>query len=160
MVRWDLIFAVVVIALSMFLCSGVLSHYAGDSYWTTKQAGIGAGILHGIIAPVMLIYSLFSNFRIYELNNKGWFYDLGFVLGFLLTWTVGKSTQGLREYYRERKEKKEETKNIEKVAEKVVAKKLNEHEKTEEKEKKTIIIENRKVKRPVRKSNKTEEITI
>jgi len=164
MVRWDLVFAVVVIALAMFLCSGVLSHYAGDIYWTTTEAGFLTGILHGIIAPVMLIYSLFSNFGIYEINNKGWFYDLGFVLGFLLTWTVGKSTQGIREYYRDKKEKQENIKDIEKVAEKVVAKKLDEHEKSEEKlkekEAKTIVIENRKVKKPAKKTVKTGEVTV
>jgi len=149
MVRWDLIFAVAVIALSMFLCSGVLSHYAGDVYWAAHKAGIGAGILHGIIAPVMLIYSLFSSFGIYEINNKGWFYDFGFVFGFLLTWAVGKSTQGIREYYKERKDKKEEIKNIEKVAEKVITKKLSEHEESDKKKDhvKTIMIENRKVKK-------------
>ncbi len=162
MVRWDFILSISMVIVAMFLCSGVVSHYAGDVYWQTAKAGIGAGILHGMIAPVMLIYSLFSNFGIYEINNKGWFYDFGFILGFLLTWAVGKSTQEVAYYYNKRKEKKQEMKDIEKVAEKVVAKKFDEQEKSQEKQTKanTIVIENKKVKKPIKKLPKPEEITI
>ena len=44
-------------------------------------AGFLWGIWHGWIAPFSLIYSLFvPQASIYEVNNSGFFYDLGFYL--------------------------------------------------------------------------------
>jgi hypothetical protein len=49
-----------------------------------KPAGFWAGLWHGIIAPITFIISLFtSKVRIYETNNKGLWYDFGFLLGVL-----------------------------------------------------------------------------
>jgi hypothetical protein len=46
-----------------------------------SQAGFFLGIWHGWIAPLSLIVGLFDNsVRIYELNNTGWWYDLGFYI--------------------------------------------------------------------------------
>ena len=46
-----------------------------------QPAGFFKGIWHGWIAPVSLIVGLFdSNVRIYEKNNTGWWYDLGFYM--------------------------------------------------------------------------------
>lgn len=54
----------------------------GDGTYTAqKPAGFFWGVWHGWIAPVSLIIGLFNkNIRIYELNNTGWFYDLGFYI--------------------------------------------------------------------------------
>ncbi|WP_160680696.1 hypothetical protein [Clostridium sp. C8-1-8] len=52
----------------------------GDGSRTvTKPAGFFSGIWHGWIAPISLVGGLFNkHLRIYEVNNTGWFYDLGF----------------------------------------------------------------------------------
>ncbi len=54
----------------------------GDGTHTPeKPAGFLWGIWHGWIAPVSLIIGLFKkNVRIYEVMNKGWWYDLGFYM--------------------------------------------------------------------------------
>jgi len=45
-------------------------------------AGFWAGVWHGAIAPITFIISLFNpSVRIYETNNKGCWYDFGFILG-------------------------------------------------------------------------------
>ncbi|WP_156946346.1 hypothetical protein [Clostridium akagii] len=47
-----------------------------------KRAGFWAGLWHGLIAPITFIISIFNvNVRIYETNNRGRLYDLGFMLG-------------------------------------------------------------------------------
>ena len=49
-----------------------------------SPAGFWAGLWHGIIAPIIFIISLFNpKVRIYETNNKGLWYDFGFLLGIL-----------------------------------------------------------------------------
>lgn len=45
-----------------------------------------AGLWHGFIAPVTLIFSFFnSEVRMYEVHNDGSEYDLGFMLGLSVT---------------------------------------------------------------------------
>ena len=45
-------------------------------------AGFWAGLWHGIISPITFIVSLFfPQVRIYETNNRGRWYDFGFILG-------------------------------------------------------------------------------
>ena len=47
-----------------------------------KPAGFWAGWWHGSIAPIALIVGLFKpGVRIYETNNTGAGYDVGFILG-------------------------------------------------------------------------------
>ena len=47
-----------------------------------RVARAGAGLWHGIIAPVTLVFSFFnSNIHMYEVHNAGSEYDLGFLLG-------------------------------------------------------------------------------
>jgi len=47
-----------------------------------RVARAGAGLWHGIIAPVTLVISFFnSDVRMYEVHNTGSEYDLGFLLG-------------------------------------------------------------------------------
>jgi len=47
-----------------------------------KAAGFWAGFWHGLIAPITLVISLFNkDVRIYETNNTGAGYDVGFILG-------------------------------------------------------------------------------
>ena len=45
-------------------------------------AGFWAGLWHGLISPITFLVSLFSpNVRIYETNNRGRWYDFGFIIG-------------------------------------------------------------------------------
>lgn len=47
-----------------------------------RVARAGAGLWHGIIAPVTLMFSFFdSDIQMYEVHNAGSEYDLGFLLG-------------------------------------------------------------------------------
>jgi hypothetical protein len=47
-----------------------------------KTAGFLAGIWHGLIFPITFVISLFSSkVRMYETNNKGSWYDFGFLIG-------------------------------------------------------------------------------
>jgi hypothetical protein len=48
-----------------------------------RVARAGAGLWHGIIAPITLVLSFFnSDVQMYEVHNAGSEYDLGFLLGF------------------------------------------------------------------------------
>jgi len=50
-----------------------------------RVARAGAGLWHGIIAPVTLVFSFFNdNIHMYEVHNAGSEYDLGFLLGLTL----------------------------------------------------------------------------
>jgi hypothetical protein len=55
------------------------------------RAGFWAGIWHGLIIIITFIVSLFTReVGIYEINNTGWPYNLGFLIGlcfsFLAPW--------------------------------------------------------------------------
>lgn len=63
----------------MVLLSGCVP---GDGTYTAQnQAGFLWGIWHGWVAPISLVIGLFNHdIRIYEINNSGWWYDLGYYL--------------------------------------------------------------------------------
>jgi hypothetical protein len=45
------------------------------------RAGFFTGVWHGWIAPLSLIVGIFkADVRLYEVNNTGWWYDLGFYI--------------------------------------------------------------------------------
>jgi hypothetical protein len=47
-----------------------------------RVASAGAGLWHGIIAPITLVLSFFnSDIQMYEVHNAGSEYDLGFLIG-------------------------------------------------------------------------------
>lgn len=46
--------------------------------------GFAAGLFHGFSAIIALIGSLYFHIRIYAFPNSGFWYDLGFVVGFSL----------------------------------------------------------------------------
>ncbi len=55
------------------------------------RAGFWAGIWHGLIIIITFVVSLFTKeVGIYEVNNTGWAYNLGFLIGlcfsFLAPW--------------------------------------------------------------------------
>ena len=52
-------------------------------------ARAGAGLWHGIIAPVTLVISFFnSDVKMYEVHNTGSEYDFGFLLGVAMVMTL------------------------------------------------------------------------
>ena len=52
-------------------------------------ARAGAGLWHGIIAPVTLVISFFnSDVKMYEVHNAGSEYDFGFLLGLAIVMTA------------------------------------------------------------------------
>ena len=56
----------------------------GGEFYKEKPAGLFFGIWHGWIAPVSLIISFFnSSVRIYEVNNTGFWYDVGFYIAII-----------------------------------------------------------------------------
>jgi hypothetical protein len=56
--------------------------FPGGGHATPETpAGFFTGIWHGWIAPLSLIVGLFRDgVRIYEVNNTGWWYDLGYYM--------------------------------------------------------------------------------
>ena len=54
-----------------------------------RVALTGAGLWHGIIAPITLVISFFnSDVRMYEVHNSGSEYDLGFLIGVALVFLL------------------------------------------------------------------------
>ena len=65
---------------------------AGGPRFQETPAGFWAGLWHGLICLITFIVSLFKEgVNIYEANNAGPLYDLGFVLGALLAFGCGGS---------------------------------------------------------------------
>lgn len=70
-----MLIALPLLALLLSACA------AGGETYATDQAGFFSGIWHGWIAPVALIGHIFNNdIRIYETNNVGIWYDVGFYI--------------------------------------------------------------------------------
>ena len=56
------------------------------------------GIIQGFIAPITFIVSLFDDdVAMYAINNSGWLYDLGFLIG------IGGFSGGILKGRRQRK---------------------------------------------------------
>tara|TARA_Y100000310_G_scaffold69970_2_gene65488 strand:+ start:597 stop:1067 length:471 start_codon:yes stop_codon:yes gene_type:complete len=94
MAKWGLLISVGLVVLALFLGSGFFTYYAGDVYWESDKAGILSGVIHGVLAPLFLVAQIFSDYTMYELNNSGWWYNLGFLIGLLSVW--GGSTKGTK----------------------------------------------------------------
>jgi hypothetical protein len=57
----------------------------GDGTYSTEyRAGFFWGVWHGWIAPVSLVLGIFfSDIRVYETANTGWWYDMGFYIAII-----------------------------------------------------------------------------
>jgi len=89
---------------------------AGDARFDEAPAGFFAGLWHGIIVVFAFVVSLFSDtVRIYEVNNAGPIYDLGYVLG-----ASGALGGGCRIWIRKKKKKRKKL-DADQVEEKVKA---------------------------------------
>ena len=79
-------------AVSLILFAFLLTACAaGDAQFTTAEpAGFLFGIWHGVISVISLLIHVFNNdVAVYELNNTGGWYDLGFLLGVICIWGGG-----------------------------------------------------------------------
>lgn len=81
---------VLMLITALFLFSGCIPETM-EIVSDYRQAGFFRGFWHGIIAWISLIVGLFTSgqFTIYEVNNSGWLYNLGFLIG------AGSSISGL-----------------------------------------------------------------
>jgi hypothetical protein len=70
---------IAVSACFVFLLASGCAHQPPPS--SRDLPGFWKGLVHGFIAPVSFIISLFSHNRIYEFPNAGLWYDFGFMLG-------------------------------------------------------------------------------
>ncbi|MBN1356982.1 hypothetical protein JXA40_12040 [bacterium] len=84
--RNNIVFKLFVLAVFLSVLTGCLA--GPNSHWTepkapseTPKAGFFAGLWHGLIAVFTLILGIFTDIKVYEINNTGWFYDLGFLIG-------------------------------------------------------------------------------
>jgi hypothetical protein len=69
------------IVLLVVAC-GCFPHRSGEA--SPDPPGFFMGIWHGWIAPLSLIIGFFhSDIRVYETNNSGWWYDLGFYIAII-----------------------------------------------------------------------------
>ncbi|MFO7637610.1 MAG: hypothetical protein R6W96_09930 [Clostridia bacterium] len=79
---WKVIALAGLVVILVFALAGCVP---GDGTNTVdRPAGFFWGIWHGWLAPVSLIISIFKgNIRIYEINNVGWLYDLGYYMAII-----------------------------------------------------------------------------
>ena len=76
------LFKFVIILLLVSILLGCFPGVGRES--VNNSAGFLAGIWHGWIAPISLIMGIFNNnIRVYEINNTGWWYDLGFYMAII-----------------------------------------------------------------------------
>ncbi|MEN8226190.1 MAG: hypothetical protein ABFS05_12605 [Bacteroidota bacterium] len=79
-----------IVLLAMLFLS---SCAAGNQKFDIDPAGFWMGLWHGVISLVAFIISLFNdNVTIYEVNNSGWPYNLGYILGIMIVY--GGSSKG------------------------------------------------------------------
>lgn len=66
----------------LFITAFLTSCAPGNEMFYEESAGFLMGFWHGVISLVTLIIGIFDNsVNMYEVNNVGWMYDLGFLLG-------------------------------------------------------------------------------
>ena len=66
---------------------------AGNEKFDIDPASFWMGLWHGFISLVTFIISIFNdNVTIYEVNNSGWTYNLGFIIGICIFY--GGSSKG------------------------------------------------------------------
>ena len=68
----------ILILTFILLLQGCASQPEPSSY---NAPGFFIGWWHGFIAPWSFIGSIFTDIRIYEFPNSGFWYDFGFILG-------------------------------------------------------------------------------
>jgi len=79
------VFALGFIAIVFIMLAGCIAGPNPQANTPDDQghvAGVWTGLWHGIIAPVTFVISLFNpDIQMYDVNNNGSWYNLGFLLG-------------------------------------------------------------------------------
>jgi hypothetical protein len=90
--------------LVLLLAAGCAPGNVRYSTETGKPANFWAGLWHGLIIIVTFVVSLFTkDVGVYEPNNVGWGYNLGFLLGCMISLGGGiRSTTHRRRRWHER----------------------------------------------------------
>lgn len=79
-----------ILIITLFMLS---SCAAGDQKFDIAPAGFWYGLWHGFISLFTFIISLFNDsVTIYEVNNSGWPYNLGFILGIAIFYGGGSKS--------------------------------------------------------------------
>lgn len=85
MPRRNTLVLLAVIVLALVFAAGCAP---GNERWASvdNKAGFWAGLWHGLIIIVTFVVSLFTrDVGIYEANNAGWGYNIGFLLGCMIS---------------------------------------------------------------------------
>jgi hypothetical protein len=95
---------ILLVGLILILVASCAPGNARYDVVTGRPANFWAGLWHGLIIVITFIVSLFtSDVRIYEPNNVGWAYNLGFILGCCVSLGSGaRSVRHRRRRWRER----------------------------------------------------------
>jgi hypothetical protein len=98
---------VIVVTCAVMASLVVAGCAAGDPRFTEEApAGFWVGLWHGMISVITLIVGIFyDSVEIYERNNTGGWYDLGYLIGVTLVWGGGSHTAHRRS--RSRRDQKE-----------------------------------------------------
>ena len=74
------LFLALITSVLLMACVPASNNFIGPE----NTAGFFMGVWHGWIAPISLILGFFNDTsRIYETNNVGWLYDLGFYMAII-----------------------------------------------------------------------------
>ena len=124
-------FLLLVLIVTIFSCTA-----GPESRFVSSPAGFWAGLWHGLICVITFIISLFSDsVKMYEMNNTGTWYDLGFLLGACIAFGGGGGA-GRKKKKKAKSPKEQEWEEIgQKVEEKVrkgIREWLDESDKKEE----------------------------
>lgn len=82
-----ILLTLLLVCIALFLTSCI----PGDGKYTSgTPANFLSGLWHGFLVPFTLVLSIFDgDAGIYETANIGWWYDLGFYIGFVFNATTG-----------------------------------------------------------------------
>ncbi|MCD4737279.1 MAG: hypothetical protein K8R53_14645 [Bacteroidales bacterium] len=81
--------------LFIFVLVFLSSCAPGNEKFDTEPAGFLYGLWHGFISLITFIISLFNdNVTIYEVDNSGKLYNLGFILGIAIFFGGGGKSSG------------------------------------------------------------------
>jgi hypothetical protein len=87
------VFTLGLTAIMLFMMVGCMAGPNTLANTPDKQGrigGLGLGIWHGFIAPVTFVVSLFNkDVQMYDVHNNGNQYNIGFILGLVLFFSIG-----------------------------------------------------------------------
>lgn len=95
------------LGMALIVTLVILSCAPGNERWDQEinpghDAGFWAGIWHGLIVVITFIISLFTReVGIYEVSNTGWSYNLGYLIGLMIS--LGGMFRQTRRKYRLKK---------------------------------------------------------